>query len=71
MVFTGEGFIFTRPALRLVGPRDYSDHLESFTDQGAKRRSGELRRPPEEDAHSELAFAVVGPSLFKHHAADE
>src|SRR3990170_260995 len=40
-----------RAALRFVGLRDDSHHLEPLTDQRPERRSSEIRRTPEENAH--------------------
>jgi hypothetical protein len=41
----------SRAALRLVRLGDDADDVEALAEQGAERGSGELRCPPEENAH--------------------
>src|SRR5215211_6716216 len=53
-----------RATLWLVGPSNDACDVEALTNQRAERRRGKFGRPPEEDAHLQLTFAVVrGPSL--------
>ena len=69
--FHGRRDELPRSALRLIRLCYDSNDLESLADERPQRRGGKLRRPPEEDAHLQLSFAVMRSALFQRDTPNE